>query len=281
MTATFLAGGSSETSVPWPVDHLAGDDGLLLVEHGGGTIATPTDCTPVDGFPLNQGGGSLLSAFTIHATSAAMPNLALSGGSNHMIGVLIRIRGGDTANLIAEFAAMKQSGTTTNGAAPAVTTHEDDLAILNIIAWAGDLAGPISGTEANSSLTSVGEVFDGGTTSGDGGGIIVLSGVKATKGPVGMTTCTLSSATAFSGVTLAIRPAPAYVLADTVTINGVAAPDGGTVRAFDVNDAKATQVLANGDGTFSLDVPSNAANRYVVVFNNGASYGASPDTTAV
>jgi hypothetical protein len=281
VTATFLAGTGHESSVAWPT-HASGDLGYLFVEHGGGTVATPTGCAIVAGFPVNQGGGSILSAFVIEATSGAMPNLALSGGSNHMWGVIVAVSDTNNDNPIAAYAAMKQSGATVNGTAPGVLVDEHDLAVLVVMAYGGDNAGPMSASEANASLSSVAEVYDAGTTTGDGGGIIIISGVKASPGVIDPTTSTLTS-TVFVSATLAFRPAPVFTVAGTVTIDGVAAADSTPVEIWDdtIGKIAATTTVAGGSGGFTALVPYNDADRYRVVVDDGTNYGASALDTAV
>ncbi len=257
MTATFLAGTGHESSVPWPA-HVAGDRLLLLVEHGGGTVATPTGYAIVDGFPLNQGGGSLLSAFDIVATSGAMGDAALAGGSNHMWGVIIRIRDAHPTAPYAHFAAMKQSGANTNGAWPALKVNETDMAMLAVAAYGVDNAGPMSASEANASLTDVAEVYDAGTATGDGGGIIVLSGTRAAVGMVSMWTSTLTS-TVWVAAVFAIRPKPIYTVAGTAQIEGGEdpAPNGCTVNIWDetLGVLAATTTTTGGTGAFTALVP--------------------------
>ncbi len=281
MTATFLAGLSDESLVAWPA-HQVDDRGLLLVEHGGGTITTPPGCSIVPGFPLNQGGGSLLSAFDIVATNNAMPALSLAGGSNHMFGVLVRIRDAHPTNPYACFAAMKQSGANVNGAAPGVLVDEDDLALLAVIGIGGDLLGPNSTAEANASLTSVVEVFDGSTQTGDGGGIVVASGIKATPGIVVPWTFTFVS-TVFVSAVLGIRPKPIYTVAGNWQIAGSPAPDGTPIDVVDTVTKKivASTTVTGGAGAYSALVPYSTPNRYRVIGDTGTSFCASAKGTAV
>jgi hypothetical protein len=277
-------GTGSETSCSWPT-HAADDWGILLVEHGGGTVATPTGCSIVAGFPINQGGGSIFSAFKILATGSSMPALALSGGSNHMWGTIFTVRGAHLTTPIHAFGGAKQSGTSANGYAPIVVTDEADCLIVPCLAWGGDAAGPMSaGSIANAALGSVTSQYDAGTLTGDGGGLIIGSGTLATAGSTGMTTWTLTT-TPFSSATLAFRPAgavAAFTFAGTATIDGDPAPNGATVYVVDHtnNVIETSTTVAGGAGAFTVQVLSNSAN-YRAVIDTGTSYGASPIDQAV
>jgi hypothetical protein len=281
MTASVLAGTAHETSVPWPA-HQAEDRGLLLVEHGGGTVATPTGCAIVPGFPLNQGGGSILSAFDIVASGGSMPNLALAGGSNHMIGAILRLRDAHPTDPYVHFAGMKQSGANTNGTAPALKVDEQDLLMLMVAAIGADnLVTGVSTGETNADLTSLTEVLDVNTTSGDGGGLLAISGVRADIGIVGPWASTLTS-TVFVAAVLAIRPKPIYTIAGNWQIAGAPAPNGTEIHAFDTVLKKivASTTVTGGAGAYSMLVPYNTANRYSVLGYTGANFCASAKKTA-
>lgn len=197
-------GTGSETSCAWPT-HQADDWGYLAVEHGAGTVTTPTGCTIVPGFPVAQvGGTSTLSLFRIKATSGAMPALALAGGTDHMWGVIFTVRGADLTAPEAAAATCSQA-TATTMVCPGLATYEADCLIFAIGAYSTDSAGPMSATELNSTLGSVAEQYDAGTITGNGGGLIIISGTLAIAGTVGLTRSTVTSS-AFALGTIAVRP---------------------------------------------------------------------------
>jgi hypothetical protein len=198
-------GTGSESSCSWPT-HEADDWGILPVEHGGGTVATPTDWLPIPGLPLVQSAGSTFSMFMRKATGAAMGAAALSGGTDHMWGVIYTVRGADLTNPIAHIATMIQQGTTTAGIAPGMFTDEDDNLLVGHLAWIIDNAGPLASSWANTALGSVTKQYDAGTATNNGGGITIASGTLVTPGAVPMWSLTLGTTSAFSAVTLAFRP---------------------------------------------------------------------------
>jgi hypothetical protein len=179
----------------------------------------------------------------------------------------------------------RQSGTgaSVSGYAPGVCTNVANTVVLSMIAHSLDSAGPIGSAPTNAGLTSVTEEYDAGTVTNDGGGLVIISGAKATAGTVAATTCTLTS-TSFCSGTIAFKPAIAtpYDVADTVTINGVAAADGGDIEVWDTIDGvlAGTTTISGGAGGFTLAVPYNDADRYRVVYDDGTWFGASPKGTA-
>jgi len=282
MAITFLFGTPSETPLVPPA-HQADDYIVAICECSSGTITTPAGMSIVEGFPVvHNGGATVLSVFIAKAVNGAFGNITMAGGTNHMFGVVCRVRGADLTNPIDAVATSPGTGASVNGYAPGLKTSVPNAKILAMIAASIDgTTGNISSAEANASLTSVVEESDGGTLTNDGGCVVCISGDKAAAGPVSPTTCTLTS-TSFCSATIAFRPAVStpYNAIGVATIAGSPAPDGGVVDVYDVTTKVGTATLASGDGSFSVPVPLNTANRYVAVFNNGASYGASPKATA-
>lgn len=91
LPAFSAAGSGSETAPAWP-SHSAGDLGVLLVESAGGTVATPTGwiAGPVCD---NAAFSTKMSTFYRFATSGAESAPSLSGGTNHMWGVILTYTG--------------------------------------------------------------------------------------------------------------------------------------------------------------------------------------------
>ncbi len=284
MAITFTFGTASETPLV-PPTHQADDWLYAICECSSGTITTPSGMSIAPGFPVTHNGGStVLSVFRAKAVNGSFGNITMAGGTNHMFGVVCRVRGADLTEPQMAEAASPGTGATVNGYTPGLVTREDDAKILAMIASSLDgTTGNIASSPTNASLSSVTEEVDGGTSTNDGGGVVCISGDKAAAGTVSPTTCTLTS-TSFCCGTIAFRPAIAtpYAVADTVTIAGVAASDGGTVEVWDTIDGvlAGTTTLSSGDGSFSVSVPYNDSNRYRAVYDDGSSYGASPKGTA-
>lgn len=236
-------GVGSETSCAWPAGHQAGDWGFLFVEHGGAVVATPTGWTIIPGFPIDQGGGSIMSGFMRKATSSSEGNAALAGGSNHMWGVIVTARGADPTTPVHAVATQKQLGATTTGSAPGLQTTVADCLVFHIVAWSLDSAGPNASAWANASLANVAEQYDAGTITGDGGGLTIATGEKAAAGALGLGSVTLTS-TAFTAATMAIQPPAATPAQIVVTNCTLQTTDTGVTITF---------TDATGDAQYNVD----------------------------
>lgn len=284
MAITFTFGTSSETPLV-PPTHQADDWLYAICECSSGTITTPAGMSIAPGFPVTHNGGStVLSVFRAKAVNGSFGNITMAGGTNHMFGVVLRVRGADLTEPQMAEAASPGTGASVSGYAPGLVTREANAKILAMIATSLDgTTGNIASSPANAGLTNVTEEVDGGTSTNDGGGVVCISGDMASPGTVSATTCTLTS-TSFCSGTIAFRPAIAtpYTVADTVTINGVAASDGGLVEVWDTIDGvlAGTTTIAGGAGGFTLAVAYNDADRYRVVYDDGTWYGASDKGTA-
>ena len=118
---------------------------------------------------------------------------------------------------------------------------------MAIVARAADSSSAQLSGWTNSNLTSLTERVDGGTTSGNGGGFGVATGVKATAGAYGTTTATLSTSSVQGRMSIALKAtggtgnnpptvsisSPAngatFTAPASVTINATAADSDGTV----------------------------------------------------
>lgn len=202
LPAFSAAGTGSETAPAWPT-HAAGDFGILLVETASGAIATPAGWTKVT--QLDHGLTSL-AMFYRFATSGAEGAPSLSGGFNHLWGVILTWTGVNTATPIHGL-SVSPAVSTTSQALPGTRPFLDDCRIVQACGWALDSAGPISSGETNAVLGSLTERYDAGTITGNGGGIIVLDGTLATAQSVPPTSITLSAASALACITVALQAA--------------------------------------------------------------------------
>lgn len=277
-------GTGSETSCAWPT-HTTGDLALLFVEHGGGTVTTPTGCTIIPGFPIVNGATSTMSGFYRFATSSSEAALALAGGTDHMWGTIITVRGANATDPFRVATMVQGGGAITGASFPGLLTTSADNLIIQAMAINIDNAGPLASAEANAALGSVTEQYDAGTVTGNGGSLVIMSGTLAVAGATGNSTLTLSTGSQWIAATLAIRPAagtPAFTVEGTVTINGVAAADGVTVEIWDetLGTKETSTTTSGGAGHFSVSVLFNSASRYRAVFDDGTHRGCSALGTA-
>jgi len=148
------------------------------------------------------GGGDCF--YKVASGSESTMSVSNTGGYDHIYGVMLAFRGQATSSPINVTALNSSSGT--SGSAAAVTTTVADCMVVNVVQWAQDATAGQSSSPANAGLTSVTEQFDGGTTSGNGGGITVITGFKAAAGSTGNTTFTLANSQAWGTTTFAIAP---------------------------------------------------------------------------
>lgn len=263
------AGVGNETSVPWPVGHASGQFGLLLVSVATETVSTPAGWTPLPLSGVSANGARLFAYYRL-ATSGAEGNVTIPGVAvNYAWGVIVTFSGVHATSPIHRIAAYGTPAGSTSGNFPAIRTEAPDVLIVNAASWNADNAGPISSGETNADLGSLTERYDAGTTTGNGGGIIVITGTKAAQGDVGQTAVTLVSST-LAAMTIALAPAAIYTVADTYEVGGDPAPDGSVIEVWDktIGVLAATTTVSGGVGAFSVQVPYNNHD-YRVVGDDG------------
>lgn len=220
---TFQAVGTgSETAPAWPT-HTTGDLGLLFVTSDNAAPTAPTGWTAIPGSGHNSGTAIYVRGFYKVATSSSETAPTLVGGGNFMWGVIMTVTTGTffIARPFTCAGGWAQSGAITAAFFPGIGTFTVDNLIINIMAWGLDNAGPLSSGETNASLTGLTERYDAGTTTSNGGGLILITGTKSAVGNVDGTTCTLGSASAFCSVSLAIQPPQIGLgISSSVSING-------------------------------------------------------------
>jgi len=224
MAPTFVAAGTvaiatTGTATPaFPAGILTNDILLVIAESvGGSNYATPagwahaqSDSTAIS--PVVQGTNTQLTVFwQRYPGSGSAPGL--TGPTDHKIARMIAIRGCPTVGNPWNISPFANSATSSTAASwPGGTTTQADTLVLEIIATGADPASDSTagiGALTNGAYTSITERVDNWTASGGGGGIAVISGVKATAGALGSSTATLTVAATKAYMTLAMMNAPA------------------------------------------------------------------------
>jgi len=132
-----------------------------------------------------------------------------SDSGNHQLGRIIAIRGAATSgNPWDVTAGGVESTADTSGAIPgATTTVANTLVVAAIATSLPDANGTANFSAwANSDLTSVAERTDNTTNAGNGGGLGIATGVKATAGAYTTTSVTCGTATTKAMMSIAIKP---------------------------------------------------------------------------
>ena len=213
---TFVAAGTAQSgtgniTVPWPT-HQTGDVALLFIESCGGQAA---NLSPSAGFvnvlnsPQSTGtttNGTRLTVYWCRATSSSMSSPTVTDPGNHVYGRILTFRGVTTTDnpwdVTAGGTKATASTTTTFGA---VTTTVNNTLIVLAASRDNDSAAAAWSTWTNTNLSSLTERSDGGTSSNNGGGVGVATGVKSTAGDTGQTTATVTSSVD-GHMTIALKP---------------------------------------------------------------------------
>lgn len=307
---------SGTGAVTWPLPASFAERDLLVwvAESANQAVPTaPTGATQVGSSPQGTGTAAAttatrLTVFAKIATGSETTNSAGDAG-DHTLVSCFAIRGAhqtlsDALHVVAGDVAASASTSVT---CPGGTTTVPNCLILNIVSNATDSATAQGSAWANANLGSVTERLDFGTTSGNGGGITVISGTLATAGSIGGTTGTLATSSVQGRITLAIRP-PAdvtnevYVAASSNIASGgeattarLSAPSGKSTSDFvvgrrwdDKNGTDTIDITADDytEVEWCLKVQAPAANADYFDFRVYAgavaldSYGVTPRLTA-
>ncbi len=208
---------------------------ILIVETANQSVSTPSGWTAFTHSPKGTGtaGDTAATAcylFWLRASgSVSAPTITDPG--DHAILKVISYSGckntGDPYDVIAT-----TSGTGTSVTFPEVTTSENDCLIVLIGTDSFDGAGNRLSAQTNANLSSIAERFDNGAVAGNGGGIWITDGGKASAGATGTTSATLSFSVTWVSVTFALQPytAPTGIVYTVTETDGMQFYDGAPVK---------------------------------------------------
>lgn len=201
--------------VSWPAGHQPGDVSIIFAESANDVLTLFLAGGFVQGSPSPTGtgtvGGTASTALTWwwkRATTNAEPPVSVyaSGAADHLTYYMVTLRGCDetvTAGLDVT-PVVNTAAASTTVTFPAVTTVTDQSLILRVV------TNPVDTTTAQFSAPSVGTIIaNGNHADGNGGGIAIVSEVKATLGSTGTPTGTLAASVVQARGTFAFRPSPA------------------------------------------------------------------------
>lgn len=203
--------GTGAVTLGWPT-HKPDDVGILLVEACGGeavTLTTASGFVELSNSPQATGSGTAgtrIHAYWCRATTNDMDDVVIGDPGDHLYATILTFRGclkvGDPVDVTA--GAVKTPATT-SFSSPTVTTTVDNCLVLACIARDDDVATAEFSAWTNATLASITEVFDLGTTNGNGGGLGVGVGIMASAGATGATTGTVVNSINAS-LTIALKP---------------------------------------------------------------------------
>ena len=258
--------GAAGLTIAQPASTAANDLLLLFIETENQSISvtSPSGWTEVTGSPVTTGtagaaGGVRLTVFyKIHSGSEA--SVVITDSGDHQAAIILAYRDIDT---FAPFDVTPVSSVTTPASTtltlPGITTATANAWIVHAAALDLDSASTTTtGAATNANLTGITERHDQTIATGDGGGLVIIDGVKASIGATGNTTATVTSTIAvhltmaLSARTTALAATPAATA--TLTAALTSDPIADLFDAFEggsLNTAKWTNT-STGLGSATL-----------------------------
>ena len=248
----------ASVSAVWPT-HLTNDIGLVVIETSGNSanLTPPAGWVALPGTPVTDvatTAGSKLHVWWKRAASAAEAAVATGAGTDHVLARLYTFRGcvttGNPWNVITTGTKTTASTTAT---VPALTTTLDDLLITMIVGRPDDNASTTHfGVPVNANLTGLAERGEAGTASGNGGGFVLSTGVKALPGATGTSTLTKTVSTTDTYVVLALKGPTSLI--HTVGTFALAGTTTGLLKSSTIHGTTQTYSLVGNDADFSKSV---------------------------
>lgn len=209
-----VASGTGAITPAFPAS-IAADDILVTAAECEGVTAPgaytlPSGWAHITGSPVQEGTNTRLWVIWRRYDGVfTAPSLGDSG--DHNVGRMIAIRGCPTTGNPWDVAAAATEATSDTSATwPGVTTTIADTLILEIISTGSDVSSTANlGALTNATYSNITERMDNWVISGNGGGIGMVTGEKATAGATGQSTATLVNASSKALVTVAFKLAEA------------------------------------------------------------------------
>lgn len=197
------SGGTVSVSVSEPASVNDGDFMLLVVETCNDAVNTPSGWTLIDAQGIGVAGSSTATRNTsFYRTRSGSSSISVSASDgDHIIGQMFAFRDAE----FDQFAG-STAFNTSSVSFPSVTTTVADTMIVHIMTIGPDASSAAHSGATNANLSSLTERQDGGNTSGNGGGIVLVTGLKSTAGATGNTTGTLNDTLSQGKITLALKP---------------------------------------------------------------------------
>jgi len=179
---------------------------ISISNQNGGTWTAVTNSPQGTGTAGGTSATRLTVFWSRYNGSQGAPTTSDSG--NHQLGRIIAIRGAVTSgNPWDVTAGGVESTSDTSGSIPgATTTVANTLVVAAIATSLPDASGTANFSAwANGNLTSITERTDNTVTAGNGGGLGIVTGVKATAGAYGSTTVTAASSAVKGMMSIALK----------------------------------------------------------------------------
>ena len=223
--------GTGSVTPAWPT-HQKDDIALLFVESANQavTLTAANGFVAVANSPQGVGtaagtSATRLSVFWARATSSSMSSPVIADPGDHLYAIILTFRyvvkNGDPWDV----SVGGTKGTaSTSLTIPGITTTVSDTLVVAAVTKQLDATASFVSNWSNANLTNITERTDAGTTSGNGGGVAVMTGAKSLPGAIGNTSVALtSSINAY--ISLALRPDPPLLPPNISGITDVSARD--------------------------------------------------------
>ena len=194
-----------------PPDFIANDLLLMFVETSNEAIASPPAGWTQVGSMVGVTGTNPTALHVYRRSGNLTPGslTAAFGGTDHTFAVMLAVAMPDdsvpdTASIVT--ATSTEATNATAISMPAVTTTAANSLVISACAIGSDVAGVVlTGLLSGGSGTGLQTVMQRGTTTGNGGGLVIGSCTKATAGASGNLAGTLAAGTVQARMTLAIK----------------------------------------------------------------------------
>ena len=241
----------------------AGDIIILFVESANQNINTPTGykvlATQIGTGTAAAAGGVRIATFwkfIDEFETDSTTSVADSGDHTTAIKMLFRDTSLSSSNLYTS--ATSTQAATTSMVFPAVTPLSDESLIVLAVAQDTDAASTATvGAVTNANLTSITERHDQTVTAGAGGGLAVITGVRATATSTGTSTATGSTSVTHAYHTIALSRVPA--ITSTTDFSGTISGTSQTplCEAMRITANSTGQVDVSATGTFEPSTLTN------------------------
>jgi hypothetical protein len=256
-----IATGTTSLSVAYGANHAVDDIAVLQIETDSNdpdpAAFIPADWTQEEQSPrtgIIASNFTRLSLFYRRVTQTSTPNLSISDLSYNHIAACIHIFRGvylhpDLTRIVDSSLGTSKNVNDTAVSITGVTANQDGNVIAYFAARHSDTAAAQFSSEANANLTSLTERIDGGTATGNGGGLYMCTGVLATAGATGTLTATLAIQTVLGMICVAFKG-----------INNYSAPATQVTSLAVLGDRQISYTEGSGSRTLVLMNESGAIN---------------------
>lgn len=263
---------------PSIIHNHAADDYLLCIAHSAGgeaiALGTANGFSELSNSPSSTGAttsGVRLGIFGQLADSSAESGPVITDPGNHCGALVLVIRHVDGAPTVDVTANNQKASASTSFSISGATTTAANALCIPISGRDTDSAAAAYSGVTNADLSSLAEIFDAGTTQGNGGGLGIFGGIKASAGAVGATTGTVSNSIN-ANYFLAFAPPSA---GGPITVNVGLVSETDSVLALTKAKAKSVGLIAETDSVLSLTrnkhktlgLPTETNSAFGVVWN--------------